>query len=68
MVTIKRGFSVKDVNNYKIVTEKKTQEENGKRLVSKIEKVEYKNPKLVTFGNVYRVTQENAPDVLKNVN
>ena len=40
MVTIKRGFSVKDVNNYKIVTEKKTQEENGKRLVSKIEKVE----------------------------
>ena len=67
MVTIKRGFSVKDVNNYKIVTEKKAQEENGKRLVSKIEKVEYKNPKLVTFGNVYRVTQENAPDVLKNV-
>ena len=33
MVTIKRGFSVQDVNNYKIVTEKKTQEENGKKAV-----------------------------------
>lgn len=67
MVTIKRGFSVKDVNNYKIVTERKTQEKNGKKFVSKIEKVEYKNPKLVTFGNVYRVIQGNVPDVLKNV-
>lgn len=66
MVTIKRGFSVQDVNNYKIVTEKKTQEENGKKVVSKLKKVTYQNPKLVTIGYVKRLTCDNAPEVLKN--
>lgn len=67
MVTIEHGFDVNDVNNYKIVTERIEREENNKKIVSKIEKVVYKNPKLVTYGEVYEITHEKAPRVLKNV-
>lgn len=67
MVTIEHGFDVNDVNNYKIVTKRIEREENNKKIVSKIEKVVYKNPKLVTYGEVYEITHEKAPRVLKNV-
>lgn len=67
MVTIERGFPVEDLNNYKLVTERREREENGKKVVTKHRGVEYKNPKLRTIGWVKRMTQENAPDVLKNV-
>ena len=67
MVTISRGFEVKDVNDYKIVTERREREENGKKFVEKFKHIKYKNPKLVTFGSIKRMTQENAPEVLKNV-
>lgn len=67
MITINRGFEVKDVNDYKIVTERKERERDGKKIVEKLKKVEYKNQKLVTFGYIHRMTQENAPEVLKNV-
>lgn len=67
MVTINRGFEVKDVNDYKIVTERKEKEVNGKKIVEKLKRVEYKNPKLVTFGHIQRMTQENSPECLKNV-
>ena len=46
MVTIKRGFSVKDVNNYKIVTEKKTQEKTAKGLSAKLKKLNIKTRSL----------------------
>lgn len=67
MVTIERGFPVKDVNDYKLVTERREREKDGKKLVEKLKKVVYKNPKIVTWGFVKRITQENAPEVLKNV-
>ena len=50
MVTIERGFPVTDVNNYKFVTVRKEREENGKKLVEKLKKVQYKNPRLLTIG------------------
>lgn len=67
MVTIERGFPVADVNNYKFVTERREREENGKKVVEKLKKIQYKNPRLLTIGYVKRMTQENAPEVLKNV-
>ena len=38
MVTISRGFETKDVNDYRIVTERKEREENGKKFVEKFKK------------------------------
>lgn len=67
MVTIERGFPVKDVNDYELVTVRKEREKDGKKFVEKLKKVEYKNPKIVTWGFVERITQENAPEVLRNV-
>lgn len=46
MITIERGFPVKDVNDYKLVTVRKEREKDGKKFVEKLKKVEYKNPKL----------------------
>lgn len=66
MVQIKRGFTVKEVNDYKITTVRREREKNGKKIVEKLKKVTYRNPNLMTIGYVERLTQNNAPKVLKN--
>lgn len=66
MVQIKRGFTVKEVNDYKITTVRREREKNGKKIVEKLKKITYRNPKLITIGYVERLTQHNAPEVLRN--
>lgn len=66
MVQIKRGFTVKEVNDYKITTVRREREKNGKKIVEKLKKVAYRNPNLITIGYIERLTQNNAPKVLKN--
>lgn len=66
MVQIKRGFTAKEVNEYKLTTVRNEREENGKKIVHKLKKVTYRNPKLVTIGYVKRLNCENIPEVLKN--
>lgn len=66
MVQIKRGFTVKEVNDYKITTVRREREKNGKKIVEKLKKVTYRNPNLITIGYVERLTQHNAPEVLRN--
>lgn len=66
MVQIKRGFTVKEVNDYKLTTVRKEREENGKKIIYKLKKVNYRNPNLVTIGYVKRLTNDNTPEVLKN--
>ena len=38
MVQIKRGFTVKEVNDYKITTVRREREKNGKKIVEKLKK------------------------------
>lgn len=66
MVQIKRGFTAKEVNDYKLTTVREEREENGKKIVEKLKKVTYRNPKLLTIGYVKRLTDNNTPEVLKN--
>ena len=68
MAKIEFGFSQKDAYDFVIKTEtRKTTKENGMTVTEKLHKPIYKNPEIDMWGYTDRITAENAPSVLKNV-
>lgn len=67
MAKIEFGFSQKDAYDFVIKNERKETTRDDKKIVEKRKVVKYKNPEIDCWGYVHRMTAENAPEVLKNV-
>lgn len=68
MAKIEFGYSQKDAYDFVIKTEtRKTTKENGVVVTTKLRKPVFKNPDISMWGYVDRMTADNAPAVLKNV-
>lgn len=67
MAKIEFGFSQKDAYDFVIKNERKETTRDDKKVVEKRKVVKYKNPAIDCWGCVHRMTAENAPEVLKNV-
>lgn len=64
---IEFGFSQKDAYDFVIKNERRETIKNDKKVVEKLKAIKYKNPEIDCWGYVHRMTAENAPAVLKNV-
>lgn len=64
---IEFGFSQRDAYDFVIKNERRETIKNDKKVVEKLKAVKYKNPEINCWGYVNRMTAENAPEVLKNV-
>ena len=64
---IEFGFSQKDAYDFVIKNERRETIKNDKKVVEKLRAVKYRNPEIDCWGYVNRMTAENAPEVLKNV-
>ena len=67
MAKIKFGFSQKDAYDFVIKNERKETIRDDKKIIEKHKIVKYKNPEIDCWGYVNRITTDNAPEVLKNV-
>lgn len=68
MAKIEFGFSQKNAYDFIIKTEtRKTTKENGMIVTEKLHKPIYKNHEIDMWGYTDRITTENAPAILKNV-
>lgn len=67
MAKIEFGFSQKDAYDFVIKNERRETIKNDKKVVEKLKAVKYKNPEIDCWCYVHRMTAENAPAVLKNV-
>lgn len=67
MAKIEFGFSQKDAYDFTIKNVRRETEVEGKKIVEKLQDVVFKNPDIANCGYVKRMTAENAPKALKNV-
>ena len=67
MAKIEFGFSQKDAYDFVIKNERRETIGSDKKVVEKLKAIKYKNPEIDCWGYVERMTAENAPAVLKNV-
>ena len=67
MAKIEFGFSKKDAYDFTLKGVRREREQNGKRIVEKFKEPVYKNPEIDAWGYVNRLTVENAPEVLENI-
>lgn len=67
MAKIKFGFSQKDAYDFVIKNERRETTRDDKKVVEKLKAIKYKNPEIDCWGYVNRITADNAPKVLKNV-
>jgi len=67
MVEIKFGFSERDSHEFVVKTERREIIRDNKKIVTKYKVAKFKNPSIDCWSHINRMTSENAPKVLKNV-
>lgn len=67
MAKIEFGYSQKDAYDFVIKNGRNERHVDGKTYIEKFKVIKYKNPEIECWGHVERMTADNAPTALKNV-